>query len=87
MNILKNGETYIKTKKREDFRLFKMMDIEYSYQDLENIVNVIYANKDIALNYVFDILYFKGYDLVEENDVDQVMLWLKQISSQYKKEL
>jgi len=87
MNILRNGETYIKTKKREDFRLFKMMDIEYSSQDLEDIVNVIYANKDIALNYVFDVLYFKGYDLVGENDVDQVMLWLKQISSQYKKEL
>ncbi len=50
-------------------------------------MTLIFKNKDIELNYVFDVLYYYGYDLVDENDVDQVMIWLNQIFSQYKKEL
>ena len=87
MNIFKDNEIYIKTKSREDLRLLAMMDIQYMSQDLEYIVNIIYKNKDVALNDVFDILHYYGYDLVSENDVDETMLWLKQIFSQYKKEL
>ncbi|WP_152184850.1 hypothetical protein [Sulfurimonas indica] len=86
MEIFRDGEAIIQTKRREDFRLFSKLDIEYANQDLEKIVNVVYANRNIDLNYVFDLLYFHGYDLINENDIDQVMIWLKQIFSQYKKE-
>ncbi|WP_457750302.1 hypothetical protein [Sulfurimonas sp.] len=77
----------ISTSPREDIRLAQSIDVKYSLKDLQELVNIVFENRNVPLNDVFVVLRKSGYDLVEENDVDVIMLWLKQVFNQRNLEL
>jgi len=74
-----NNQFVLDTSNKEDIRLSNKLSVVYSFSDLQEIVNIVYQNKDIPLNDVFKVLESSGYDLVNESDVDTIMLWIKHL--------
>lgn len=74
----------IHTTVREDNRLQNIIEFEYNHKELEEIVNIVYSNKEICTYYVLDKLAYEGYELISESDIDEIMIWVRQLKL-YKK--
>jgi len=77
----------LQTTHAEDERLNRTLQGKYSMEELSFFVVTVIENSEIPIVEVCSILVSLGYSSVSYDDIDEVMLWSRQLLSQRQSEV
>jgi hypothetical protein len=78
MKLLLVGEEY-EVKKKELAELNETIDLDYRKEEIVEIIEIALENIDLSIEYTMDMFFVAGYNLIDENDVQNIMCWAKKL--------
>ena len=78
MIITQDNNEKFTTTEYQDNNLSKILNLPNMY-NMEEIVNIIYKNRNIPTNKVSKMLLESGYFFIDFTEIDETMMWLKRI--------